>query len=142
MMPELNLLERVIALEGVDLMSGLEPDQMASIALIATEVRYPPGRVVLEEGKPADAFYVVIDGSVQLTRGPESLETAGANTVLGVWALWDQDELAPFGATAREDSRLLRIGREEFYDLLADNSDITAAILSKLMKRFEKLVGQ
>jgi CRP-like cAMP-binding protein len=141
-MAELNLLERVIALEGVDLLSGLEPDQMASIALIATEVQYSPGRVVLEKGKPADALYVVINGSVQLTRDAESMDTAGANSVLGVWALWNQDEQAPFGATAREDTRLLRIGREEFYDLLADNSDITAAILSKLMQRFEKLVEQ
>jgi CRP-like cAMP-binding protein len=141
-MAELNFLERVIALEGVELLSGLEPEQMASIAMITTELHYPPGRVVQEEGHPVDAIHIVVDGSVELTRGGEPVDTAGANTVLGVWALWDEDERAPFGATAREDTQLLRIGREEFYDLLADNSDITAAILSKLVKRFEKLVGQ
>jgi CRP-like cAMP-binding protein len=41
-----------------------------------------------------------------------------------------------------EDARLLRIGRDDFYDLLADNSEITSAILSTLVKRFRKLVEQ
>jgi CRP-like cAMP-binding protein len=141
-MAELNLVEKVIALEGVELMGSLGPDQMASIAMIATEVQYPPGRVILEEAKPVDALYVVVDGSVELTRGGEPLDTAGPNTVLGVWALLDEHDQTVFAATAREDTRLLRIGREEFYDLLADNSDITAGILSTLAKRFRRLVEQ
>ena len=41
-----------------------------------------------------------------------------------------------------EDTRLLRIGRDDFYDLLADNSEITSAIFSTLVKRFRKLVEQ
>jgi CRP-like cAMP-binding protein len=141
-MAELNLVEKVIALEGVELMSSLGPDQMASIAMIATEVEYPPGRAILEEGKPVDALYVVVDGSVELTRGGESLDAAGPNSVLGVWALLDENDQTVLAATAHEDTRLLRIGREEFYDLLADNSDITAGILSTLAKRFRKLVEQ
>ena len=39
-----------------------------------------------------------------------------------------------------EDTRLLRIGRDDFYDLLSDNVEITAAIFSTLVKRFRKLV--
>jgi CRP-like cAMP-binding protein len=41
-----------------------------------------------------------------------------------------------------EDTRLLRIAREDFYDLLSDNGEITAAIFSTLVKRFRKLVEQ
>ena len=42
-MAELNIVEKVIALEGVDLLNGLQPDQLARIASIATEVRLAPG---------------------------------------------------------------------------------------------------
>jgi CRP-like cAMP-binding protein len=41
-----------------------------------------------------------------------------------------------------EDTRLLRIGRDDFYDLLSDNIEITASVFSTLAKRFRKLVGQ
>ncbi len=55
-------------------------------------------------------------------------EVAGRNAVLEAWALLDDtDPLRP-GAKAREDTRLLRIGRDDFYDLLAEDSEITAAV--------------
>lgn len=45
-------------------------------------------------------------------------------------------------ATTAEDTRLLQIGRDEFYDLLSDNMEITASIFSMLVKRFRQLVEQ
>ena len=141
-MPELNLVEKVIALEGVELLAGLGPDQLASIATIATEVPCRPGCAMLAEAEPVDALYVVVEGSAALSRNGEAVGIAGAGTVIGVWALFDQQDPLRLTATGREDTRLLRIGREEFYDLLADNSDITAAIFSTLVRRFEKLVEQ
>ena len=36
----------------------------------------------------------------------------------------------------------LRIGRDDFYDLLSDNMEITASIFTNLVKRFRKLVEQ
>ena len=41
-MAELSLVEKVIALEGVDLLAGLTPEQLANIATIATEAEFPP----------------------------------------------------------------------------------------------------
>ena len=137
---ELNLVEKVIALEGVELMSGLGPDQMANIAAIATEAHYPPGRPILEETKPLDALYIIVEGSVELTRDGSPVDTAGANSVLGAWALFHDKDPMRIGAKAREDTHVLRIGREEFYELLSDNSDITAAILSTMIQRMERLV--
>ena len=48
----------------------------------------------------------------------------------------------PVTAKTAEDTRLLRIGRDDFYDLLSDNVEITAAVFATLAKRFRKLVGQ
>jgi CRP-like cAMP-binding protein len=139
-MAELNIVEKVIALEGVELMTNLTSDQLARIGAIAREVRYAPGRIILEAGKPLDALYVVVEGAVALSRGGERLATARPNEVLGAWALFEEDDPMPFTAEAIEDTRLLRIGREDFYDLLADNTEITSAIFSTLVRRFRKLV--
>jgi CRP-like cAMP-binding protein len=138
-MPELNIVEKVMALEAVELLQNLSPEQLARIASIAREVRFTPDQVVLDPSKPADALYVILDGAVELSRNGEALATAHQNEVLGAWALFDEDPM-PVTARTHEDTRLLRIAREDFYDLLSDNAEITAAIFSTLVKRFRKLV--
>lgn len=140
-MAELNIVEKVIALEGVDLLKGLEPEQLARIASIATEERYPPGKIVLDPSKPLDALFVVLDGQVSLSKDGVEIHSAGQNDVLGAWALFDSEPM-PVTATATVDVRLLRIGRDDFYELLSDNVEITTAVFGTLVKRFRKLVGQ
>ena len=139
-MAELNIIEKVIALEGVELLKNLTPEQLSRIASIAREVKYPPNKVILEPAMPTDALLVVVDGAVELSRDGEVLHTAKQNDVLGAWALFDNDPM-PVTAKTVEDTRLLRIARDDFYDLLSDNVEITAAIFSTLVKRFRKLVG-
>ena len=138
-MPELNIVEKVIALEAVELLKNLTPEQLSRIATIAREVKHPPGKVILDPKQPLDALYVIVDGAVELSRNGDVLDTAGQNDVLGAWALFDEDPM-PVSAKTLEDTRLLRIGRDDFYDLLSDNVEITAAIFSTLVKRFRKLV--
>ncbi len=45
-MAALNIIEKVIALEGVDLLKNLSPEQLSHIASIAKEVRYAPGKKI------------------------------------------------------------------------------------------------
>ena len=141
-MTELNIVEKVIALEGVELLGSLTPEQLARIGAIAEEVRFPPNRVILDPAKPADALYIIVDGAVELSRNGEALTVARQNDVLGAWALFDESDPMPVAARTVEDTRLLRIARDDFYDLLSDNSEITSAIFSTLVKRFRKLVEQ
>ena len=140
-MPELNIVEKVIALEGVELLGNLSPEQLARIGTIAHEVRFPPGRVILEPSQPVDGLYVIVDGAVELIRDGDPLAVARQNEVLGAWALFDEEPMA-ITAKTLEDTKLLRIARDDFYDLLADNTEITQSIFNMLVKRFRKLVEQ
>jgi len=140
-MAELNIIEKVIALEAVELLKNLTPDQVSRIASIATEEKLLPGKPVLEAGRPLDSLYVIIDGSVEITRNGERLHVARQYEVLGSWALFDEDP-PPVSAVTLEDTRLLRISRDDFFDLLSDNMEIAASIFSTLVKRFRKLVEQ
>lgn len=140
-MAELNIVEKVIALEGVELLSNLSPEQLLRVASIAEEVALPPGQVVLTPDQPQEALYVILDGAVELSRDRTALHVARQNEVLGAWALFD-DSPMPVVARTVEDTRLLRIRREDFYDLLSDNVEIMAALFSTLVKRFRKLVEE
>lgn len=139
-MSELNIVERVIALEAVDLFRNLSADQLSRIAAIAREERFAPGREILAAGAEVDSVLVIVDGDVDLLRGQELFHQASRGQVLGAWALFDS---APMEVTAKAagDVRLLRVSRADFFDLLSDNMEITAAIFSTLVKRFRQLAG-
>jgi len=138
-MAELNIVEKVIALEGVELLQSLTPQQLARIASVAKEVKYLPDKVILEPGRLQDALYVILDGSVELVRNEQRLHVSRQGEVLGAWALFDEEPM-PVIARSLEDTKLLRISRDDFYDLLSDNVEIAASIFSTLVKRFRKLV--
>ena len=110
-MAELNIVEKVIALEGVELLKNLTPDQLSRIATIAKEEHHPPGKVVLEPNKALEALYVILDGSVELSQSSGAATTARQNDVLGAWALFDPEPL-PVAAKTTEDTRLLLPGVE------------------------------
>ncbi|MGH9657261.1 MAG: Crp/Fnr family transcriptional regulator [Bryobacteraceae bacterium] len=138
-MAELNIVEKVIALEAVELLKNLSPEQLSRIASVAREVAFPPGHVIIQAGKGVDSLYIVLDGSVEVSKDGDRLAVAGQNEVLGAWALFDEDPI-PVTAKSIEDARLLKISRDDFYDLLSDNIEIAAAIFSTLVRRFRKLV--
>ena len=140
-MPELNIVEKVIALEGVELLRTLSPEQLSRMASIAREMVMPPGKTVLDPAQPLDALYVVLDGAVELSRNNQALHVARQNEVLGAWALFDEEPM-PVTARTLEDTKLLCIRREDFFELLSDNLEIAASIFSTLVKRFRKLLEQ
>ena len=141
-MSDLNIVEKVIALENVELLQNLNTEQLARLASISQEVKLPPDKLVLDPSQPPDALYVILDGVVELSRAGEPITKARQNDVLGAWALFEEKDPLPVGARTMEDTRLLRIARDDFYDLLADNSEITSAMFSTLVKRLRKLVEQ
>jgi CRP-like cAMP-binding protein len=134
-MPKLSIVEKVITLEGVEVFASLTPDQMARIAVITKEVQFAPGEWIANGSKRIDALYVIMDGSVELRHGEEPLSRVGPGHVIGTWAIFEDGDPMQVTAQAIEDTRVLRIDREDFYELLSDHAEITSAIFSTLVKR-------
>jgi CRP-like cAMP-binding protein len=134
-------IERVIFLQNVDVFSHVPTEQLAYIATIAEEVTYLANDVIYETNQAADALYLVAEGRVKLHRGGEEITTAGAKEAFGTWALFD-DEPHVATATAVEDSRLLKVDREEFLELLSDHTEITQAVLKNFAGRMRGLLGR
>jgi CRP-like cAMP-binding protein len=138
-MAELNIIEKVIALEAVDLLKNLSAEQLSRIASIAKEISYPPGKQILGPDTTIDALLVILEGAVSMSRDGIELHVAHQHEVLGAWALFDPEPMSVAAKTI-EDTRVLSIGRDDFYDLLSDNTEITASIFAMLVKRFRQLV--
>jgi signal transduction histidine kinase len=85
---------RVEDLRPLPLFDGLSVEQLAELLAGGTEVAVEPGLVLFREGEPADFWWVLVDGSLELVKVIGREETVVAHMdVPGRWAggfrAWD-----------------------------------------------------
>ncbi len=136
----MDLIEKVFLLQKIDLLHDARSSHLALLASIAEEVEADPDTVLIRQDEPTAALYVVIEGNVELEGVANQRLEAGNGQAFGTWALIDE---APSLVTARVvvPSRLLRITRSDFYDLLADHSELALGLLQGLARRVRTLVA-
>lgn len=135
----LTTVEKVLFLQDVDIFEYTSTEDLALIAAITEEIELKPDKIIFKEGEIPDAMYVVSEGKVSLSRAGQEVMVAKQKDVFGTWALFD-DEPRVATATILEDTRLLRIDKEDFIDLLADHVAITQSILKTMVKRLRNLM--
>lgn len=132
-------IERVIFLQRIELFKDIPSEQLAHLAGITHSFVAEKGEHLFEEGDPARSLYLLIDGSVQLTRNGELRKEVNSTDAIGVWGFFDgEDRLMT--ATSREESHFLKIDRMDFYDLLEERMHLSEGILKYFVKRIRKLV--
>ncbi|HDY89636.1 MAG TPA: cyclic nucleotide-binding domain-containing protein, partial [bacterium] len=135
----LTVIEKVIFLQNVDVFLEVLSEQLAYLAAIAEEITYLKGDNIYKADDPSDAMYFVLEGKVKLHRDGEEVMIAESKVAFGTWALFDEEPRV-VTATAIEDTKLLRIYADDFYDLLADNVQITQGIFKALVRRMRNLI--
>lgn len=77
----------VADLQPIELFTGLTPDQLAQLLTVSEEVPFAPGDHIWDEGGPADHWWVLVDGVVELVRNTEREEMViGRMDAPGRWA--------------------------------------------------------
>lgn len=135
----LTTIEKVLFLQEVDIFEYTSTEDLSHIAAITDETEIKANEIIFKEGEFPDAMYIVSAGKVNLSRAGQVVMVASQKDVFGTWALFD-DEPRIATATTLEDTRLLRIDKEEFIELLADHVAITQSILKSMVKRLRKLM--
>lgn len=135
----LTTIEKVLFLQEIDIFKYSHTEDLALIAAITEEIIIEKDRQIFQEGDIPDSMYMVIGGKVRLDREGKNVMTAKHNDVFGTWALFD-DEPRVVTATTLEECRLLKIDKEDFIDLLADNVQMTQGILKTMVKRLRGLM--
>lgn len=93
--PEFLRDDRPIALAAMDILTGFTPSEIALIQEILQEVRYLPGEVIIREGDPADALFLIAAGRVNICLSIKSgsrrqrLSVIGPGLAFGELALLD-----------------------------------------------------
>jgi hypothetical protein len=127
-------IERVMALKAARMFEEASEDVLAEVAAIVEEVEVPAGEVVFAKGDSGDSMYLVAEGAMRVVDGQRTVGELRAGDVFGELALLDPEPRL-FTISAREDSRLLRLDREAFLELMAGNIEIVRGVLHVLCER-------
>lgn len=133
--------EKVLSLESIDLLSEMTSEQLVLVAEQLTEKQIAKGAIIYSEGDVPDAAYILERGRVVLQRANEDIITIGPGAAFGAWALVD-DSPRSYTAKAIEGSKVLRLRREHFIQLLSEHIELTDATLRGMARRLRKLLGQ
>ncbi|GAC1559228.1 MAG: hypothetical protein NVS2B9_20920 [Myxococcales bacterium] len=137
----ISTVEKVLFLKSIDLFRALPSEELAQIAEIAEEQPLAKGDPVFGEGEPGDALYLIVEGRVKVHRGDRQLLQLGLRDVFGEMAVLDSEPRSA-SVTVIEDAVLLKIGRDDFRDILSERPEIAMGVMKVLTRRLRATTGR
>ena len=94
----LTVIEKVVFLKQVQFFDEMPANDLRTVAGVTEEATYDPGQVIMAEGEPSDALYVVVSGRVavqhrkraEVERTLTELASLGPREYFGEMSLFDE----------------------------------------------------
>jgi HEAT repeat protein len=138
MMP---LIEKVMILKGSEFFRNFPGSDLAGIAALTDVIHVQKDEVIFEQGEDGDAFYIVVQGAVRITRGATLLATLGSREGFGEMAILDKESRSA-SATAAEDSTLLSLDRDSFDRVIEQSPVVARGVYRVLTERLRNTLAQ
>jgi CRP-like cAMP-binding protein len=129
---ELTRIQMVVFLQSCDLFSHCKADEILRISGIAQERRLQQGTRIYATSDAADELYCVVQGEVELKGADGSGRSVGTLGTFGVREILC-GKLRAEEAVVAEETLLLAIEAEDFFDLLSNNIEIVKALFRHLL---------
>ncbi len=130
-------IEKVIILKSVNIFGQVSEDVLADVGALLEEVSYDAGQVIFEQGEQGDSMYVIIDGRVRVYDGERTIVELGERDIFGELALLDPEPRSA-SIAAMVPTRLFRLDREAFLELMAGSPEIVRGVLHVLCERLRQ----
>jgi CRP-like cAMP-binding protein len=123
----------------VPLFAPLDERQRSRIGSMMTIRQFDSGTTILRQGSSAVAFYLLLDGQVEVSREPEeggrpvTLATLEPGDVFGETAVLD--DTRPYSATALRPARCALLSRWELLQELRRHPDLAIELIRVLDRR-------
>lgn len=120
----------------------LVPEDLAALAGLLRERRFPKGTIIVSQGDPGDALYLIGSGQVKVALFAEDgreviLAVHSGGGFFGEMALLD-DEPRSAHVIAMTDAVLLQLRREDFRNRLRNSPELGVALLRELSRRLRR----
>ncbi len=124
-------------LTQVPLFRGMTQSALDAIAGLAAETQFADGDDVTREGDEGDAFYVVVDGQLVISKNGMTIRNLGPGDFLGELSLVDGRPRTAT-ATAAGPVKALVIRRSEFLELIHRYGAVRLGVLMALTERVRR----
>ncbi len=121
-------------LARVPIFANCTPQEIGAVAAVAQESGFQTGQIIVTQGTPGQAFYLILSGRVEIKRDGQSLGAFGPGDFFGEMSLLDH---APRSATitALEPTVCLMLSSWDFKALLEKHPSIAVKLLEILSRR-------
>lgn len=126
-----STIEKILLLKATPLFSHLSGEDLAPLARVAEAAVFAANDLIFEEGEPSDHFYVVVSGLVAREGRGREIRRVGPKETIGELAVLDRKP-QPTSARALQPTELLRIGADEFFEILHEQPEIAEALIGIL----------
>lgn len=130
----LSIIEKVLVLRNAGIFAETSDEILAGIAAIAAVRDAPAGECIVESGAAGDTMFIVASGRVKVHTGDHEINQLGTGGVFGEMALLDP-EVRSASVTAIEETRLLSLDQQSFFDLIDERPEIARGLLRLLTRR-------
>ena len=135
-----STLEKTIFMKGVDLFRDISGEEVSHVAQIAEEREFGKEQIIFEEGDVGDSMFIIVDGTVRIHKGDKEIAVLDKGKFIGEMALLDQEPRSA-SVTTKEETTLLEINGEDFYDLMASRMEIMQGIVKILTQRLRHAIA-
>ena len=127
------------ALKHVSLFDGLLPLHLERIAALVQEIHYKRNKPVFKHGDAGDGLYLIMGGAIRISRsvsgmGEEALAILKPGMYFGEMSIVDDDVPRSADAIAHEDSRLLKLPKDDLRDLMFVDRELAYELLWRFVR--------
>ncbi len=129
-------IERVVLLKQVSLFERTPDRVLAGLARTLVEEEFAAGTELIVEGAVEDWLFVLIDGSVRVTRSDRVVDLE-AGQVVGELAVLEPEPRTAT-VTALTDVHAFRLRKVDFDEALRTRPEIAAGVIAELVRRLRE----
>jgi serine/threonine protein phosphatase PrpC len=123
-------------LKGMQMFRYLSYKELVRVANIADIIEVANDKTIFTQGQPGDAMFVVLSGSVRLSKDGAVVAKLDKGQHFGEMSLVDRS-MRSLTAVAAEPTRLITINRKDFYEIIKKEAQLAV----KLLWSFVQVLG-
>ncbi len=125
---------KIDALKRVPLFSRCDERELRFVITQADEIDVEAGRALTQQGEPTDSFYVLLDGSADVSIDDKVRRTMRAGDFFGEIGMLDR---GPATATVMTNTpaRFMVMSHPQFRDAIKGNPDLLSGVMQAMAER-------
>lgn len=132
------LIEKVLILRSSEIFRNTPEQELVDLAAVLEEIIIVPGTKLFSKGDHGNCMYFIVRGEIRIHDGEHTLALLDDGEIVGELSLMDSERRSG-DATSTQESVILKLDQEPFFEIIMNNADILKGILKTLCKRLRTI---